>query len=113
MLKSSKKHTEKYHPVYHYGIDRFVGHILRSIAATQFVLHCKIAIYITNDFPDDPHERSLGLTVDQIAELILWLSANRSRLPNGLQVFVLQIEDLPRHGMLWKIKDLTKIMTKI
>lgn len=103
----------KKHPVYHHGIDRAVGHILNGIARLQFLFDGKMTIYVTNDIPDDPHERSMGLTPEQIAQLKSWLAANQSRLPKNLDVWVLRLEDRPSHGMLWKLKNFTKIMVKI
>lgn len=101
------------HPIYHFGIDRAVNHILRSIARTQFVFEDEVSFWITNDLPNDPLERSMGLTSEQIFELKTWLSANQSRLPKKYQVWVLRVQDCPSHRMLYKLKDWTKIMTKI
>jgi hypothetical protein len=100
-------------PVYHYGIDSAVEHILNGIARLQFLYDGKMTIYVTNDIPNDPHERSMGLTADQIAELRRWLDENKSRLPPKLEVWVLRVEDKPSHGMLYRLKNFTRIMTKI
>lgn len=100
-------------PVYHYGIDRAVEHILIGIAKLQFRFNGKITIYVTNDIPNDPLERSMGLTSEQIADLKNWLNSNQSRLPRKLEIWVLRIEDVPSHKMVWKLKDFTKIMFKI
>lgn len=109
--KSQSRSDE--HPIYHKGIDRFVDRILTTIAVTQFRFRNKIVILLTNDLPDDPQERSLGLTESQITELQGWLDANQSRLPKNLEIRVLQADDRPRHGMLWKLKDFTKLLTRL
>lgn len=103
----------KEHSVFHHGIDRFVDRITSSIAFFQFRCSNPLTIWITNDIPNDPRERSLGLTAAQIEELEVWLTDNRSRLPKNLEVRVLRIEDSPEHGMLWQLKDFTRLMTKI
>lgn len=100
-------------PVYHYGIDSAVEHILSGIAKLQFLFDGKIIIYVTNDIQNDPHERSMGMTSEQIAQLKEWLDSNQSRLPRRLEIWVLRIEDIPSHKMIWKLKDFTKIMIKI
>jgi hypothetical protein len=101
----------KLHPIYHQGIDRFVEFILSGIAIPQ--TRNRLTLFITNDIPDDPNERTLGLTSEQIAELRSWVQENRSRLPEHLEIHVLRLEDNPSHGMLWRLKDWTKIMSKL